>query len=236
MTSHGPRTLVLGQFDGVHRGHRKLIAVAQATGLPVTAVTFDPHPRSILGEEVPQLLSLERRIELLHEAGADEVELVAFTPRLAAQSADSWTQDALLPLGAAEVVVGAGFRFGHKRRGDSALLTRHGLKVTSVPLVPGVSSTRARSLVACGDLAAAAAMLGRPHEIEGRLEPLPDRGPGAAALVNGDAAFALPPRGSYRGRVETGLEVTVRVGDRVLIEGPAATASSGKMRVILPGD
>ena len=161
------RAVALGTFDGVHRGHRAVIEAVKATGLRSTVLTFDPHPRLVLGYDVQLLTTFERRLELLEEAGPDEVLIVEFTQELSGHEPEEFVAQYLTEIGTRVVVAGENFRFGAGRRGDVALLRSLGLDVRPVPLVPGVSSSRIRELVREGDLPGAAALLGRPFELEG---------------------------------------------------------------------
>ncbi len=163
------RTVALGTFDGVHRGHRAVIEAARATGLRSTVLTFEPHPRLVLGYEVQLLTSFPRRLELIEEAGPDETLVVAFTQELARLEPEEFVAGYLTAIGASVVVAGEDFRFGAGRRGDTALLRSLGIDVRPVPLVGGVSSSRIRELVRGGDLPGAAALLGRPFELEGEV-------------------------------------------------------------------
>ena len=161
------RAVALGTFDGVHRGHRAVIDAVKAAGLRSTVLTFDPHPRLVLGYDVQLLTTFERRLELLEEAGPDEVLIVEFTQELSRSEPEAFAAEYLAGIGAEVVVAGEDFRFGAGRRGDVALLRSLGLEVRPVPLLAGVSSSRIRELVQEGDLPGAAALLGRPFELEG---------------------------------------------------------------------
>jgi riboflavin kinase / FMN adenylyltransferase len=161
------RAVALGTFDGVHRGHRGVIDAVKATGLRSTVLTFDPHPRLVLGYDVQLLTTFQRRLELLEEAGPDEVLIVEFTQELSRWEPEAFAGEYLAGIGAEVVVAGEDFRFGAGRRGDIALLRSLGLEVRPVPLLEGVSSSRIRELVQEGDLPGAAALLGRPFELEG---------------------------------------------------------------------
>jgi riboflavin kinase/FMN adenylyltransferase len=161
------RAVALGTFDGVHRGHRAVIDAVKATGLRSTVLTFDPHPRLVLGYDVQLLTTFERRLELLEEAGPDEVLIVEFTQELSRWEPEAFAGEYLAGIGAEVVVAGEDFRFGAGRRGDIALLRSLGLEVRPVPLLEGVSSSRIRELVHEGDLPGAGALLGRPFELEG---------------------------------------------------------------------
>jgi riboflavin kinase/FMN adenylyltransferase len=161
------RAVALGTFDGVHRGHRAVIDAVKETGVRSTVLTFDPHPRLVLGYDVQLLTTFERRLELLEEAGPDEVLIVEFTQELSGHEPEEFVAEYLTAIGTRIVVAGENFRFGAGRRGDVALLRSLGLDVRPVPLVPGVSSSRIRELVREGDLPGAAALLGRPFELEG---------------------------------------------------------------------
>ncbi len=161
------RAVAIGTFDGVHRGHREVLDAVTATGLRSTVVTFDPHPRLVLGYDVELLTTLERRIELIAAAGLEELLVVEFTPELSRREPEQFAEEVLGAIGAQVVVTGDDFRFGAGRRGDVALLRRLGLDVRPVPLLEDVSSSRIRALLGEGDVRGAAALLGRPFELEG---------------------------------------------------------------------
>jgi len=200
----GPRAVAIGTFDGVHRGHRAVIAAAVDSGLRPTVVTFDPHPRVTLGNQVELLSSLDRRLELLADAGAEDVLVVEFTPAVAALAPEEFVHDVLLAIGAELVVCGTGFRFGRRRAGDAELLRRLGLDAREVPLVEGVSSTLIRQHAHAGEVEAAAALLGRPLEVEGMVVSGDQRGgtlgfPTANLAV--DPSLLVPGFGIYAGAV-----------------------------------
>lgn len=163
----GPRAVALGTFDGVHMGHRRVLDAARETGLTSTVVTFDPHPRTALGNLVSLLSTLDRRLELIAETGVDETLVVDFTLDLARLEPDEFAAQVLRPLGTEVVVAGEDFRFGHGRKGDLEVLAGLGFDVRPVPLLEGVSSSRIRELVADGAVEEAAGLLGRPVEVEG---------------------------------------------------------------------
>ncbi|MBA3618397.1 MAG: bifunctional riboflavin kinase/FAD synthetase [Actinomycetota bacterium] len=209
--------VTMGVFDGVHRGHRALVsrAVDQARDvrLPAVVVTFDPHPVAVLkpGSEPARLCSLEHRVQLLAQLGIDGVCVLSFTAERAGQSAEDFVREVLVDtVHAAAVVVGEGFRFGHRAAGDVPLLARlggvHGFSVEGAPLFADaghpISSTWVRERVAEGDVAAAADALGRPHRIEGTVVRGDRRGrelgyPTANVAV--DSGSAVPPDGVYAG-------------------------------------
>ncbi len=107
----GECVAAIGSFDGVHRGHRRVLETARAVGGPVTVVTFWPHPRLVLGNRVELLSTLERRIELFEDAGVDEVLVVEFTAELAAREPADFAESLLRQIGANVIVVGENFRF-----------------------------------------------------------------------------------------------------------------------------
>jgi riboflavin kinase / FMN adenylyltransferase len=164
-----PRVAALGTFDGLHLGHRRVIEAALAAGPEPTVVTFDPHPRTALGNRVELLTSLERRLELLRELGVEATVLVEFTLDLARLEPEEFAKQVLRPIGAEIVVAGEDFRFGRGRTGDLELLGRLGFETVPVPILEGVSSSRIRELVAQGDVEGAARLLGRPVEVEGTV-------------------------------------------------------------------
>lgn len=196
------RSVALGTFDGVHRGHRRVIEAAKAADLPTTVVTFDPHPRIVLGNRVELLTTLERRLELLAELGVETL-VVPFTPELALATPEEFAESVLRPLGAEVVVAGANFRFGRARSGDLDTLASLGFEVRPVPLVEGISSSRIRQLERAGEIEAAARLLGRPPEVEGTVVSGDARGgtlgyPTANLSVPGD--LLVPAYGIYAGR------------------------------------
>jgi riboflavin kinase/FMN adenylyltransferase len=198
------RAVALGTFDGVHRGHLRVIEGAQAAELPTTVVTFDPHPRTALGNRVELLTTLERRLELLRELGVDEVLVVPFTPDLALKTPEEFAESVLRPLGTTVIAAGENFRFGRGRSGDLETLAELGFDVRPVPIVEGVSSSRIRQLLAAGEIAGAAELLGRPPEIEGTVVAGDARGgtlgyPTANLAVPAD--LLVPAFGIYAGQV-----------------------------------
>jgi riboflavin kinase/FMN adenylyltransferase len=197
-----PRAVTVGSFDGVHRGHRRVLAAVAASGLVPTVVTFDPHPRVALGHRVELIDAPERRLELLHEAGVAETLLVPFDLDVAALDAEEFARRYLIETGAELVVAGPDFRFGRGRAGDLALLGRLGLRTQTVDDLPGVSSSEIRRLVRAGDVEAAAALLGRPFELDGTVVAGDARGgtlgfPTANVALRPDAL--LPLHGIYAG-------------------------------------
>jgi riboflavin kinase / FMN adenylyltransferase len=200
-----PRAVAIGTFDGVHLGHRAVIRAAVDAGLRPTVVTFDPHPRTALGNTVELLSTLDRRLELLRERGIADVLVVEFTPETAELSAAEFARDVLGAIGAQVVVAGEGFRFGRGREGDCDLLRSIGLDAREVPLVPGVSSTRIRAHVKAGELEAAARLLGRPFEVDGVVVGGDRRGgtlgfPTANLRV--EPTLLVPAYGIYAGAVD----------------------------------
>ena len=196
------RAVAVGTFDGVHRGHLRVIEAARAAGLRTTVVTFDPHPRAVLGGRVELLATLERRLELLEDAGVEDVLVLRFDERLAALPAEEFAEQVLLGIGAETVAAGETFRFGRGREGDLELLDRLGFAVRRVPLVDDVSSSRIRELVQAGDTERAATLLGRPPEVEGIVVRGDGRGRElgfATANLDVPERLLVPPDGVYSG-------------------------------------
>ncbi|MGL5406156.1 MAG: bifunctional riboflavin kinase/FAD synthetase [Propionibacteriaceae bacterium] len=216
MTSVSTRVAVIGNFDGVHRGHQGLLAAAQAVtpNSEIIAVTFWPHPMSVVRpDKAPKLLcSLAERKRLLLAAGASEVVVIDFTEEFAQQPAASFVAEVLAPLGIAHVVVGENFRFGHRAAGDVAQLTQlahdNGMTVSSVPLVKvcdeETCSTAIRRALANGDVDAAQEQLGRRFAYRGTVVQGAQRGrelgfPTANVIV--PDSMAAPADGVYAGWV-----------------------------------
>jgi riboflavin kinase/FMN adenylyltransferase len=174
--------VAIGNFDGVHLGHRALIArakeLAEANGAITVALTFDPHPSAVVGRCIapPMISSLERRLELLEAAGADAVVVEPFTQELAGKAPHAFIDDVVLfALRARAIVVGYDFTYGHGRAGTTDALRAHGARAgIEVGIVPAVevngevaSSTKIRTYLRDGNVRAAASLLGRPWDVDG---------------------------------------------------------------------
>lgn len=211
-----PAVITIGNFDGVHRGHQHLLDMAQAAGSPVVAVTFDPHPAEFLApDRAPKrLTTLPRRIELLRHHGADEVRVLAFDGDMASWSAQEFIDRVLVDeLRVSAVVVGENFRFGSKAAGDVGLLHSEleavNCQVRAVAIGEAgdlngrpYCSTLVRELVDAGQVAEAAVVLGRPHEVEGAVRRGDGRGRGLGfptANVPVNERMAVPADGVYAG-------------------------------------
>ncbi len=179
-----PRVAAIGNFDGAHLGHQAIFARvrerARATGLPAAVITFDPHPLQVLApERAPKMiLTGAQKIEILEQAGFDTLVLIPFDRSIAAVPAEEFVRAFLVQvLSLRELYVGVDFRFGRGRAGDLALLQRvggpAGLTVESVPTGSHagerISASRLREALAAGDVAGAAAMMGRPYEAVGTV-------------------------------------------------------------------
>jgi riboflavin kinase/FMN adenylyltransferase len=221
----GPCVVTIGTFDGVHRGHQAVLAsvvgAARRRGVPAVAVTFDPHPIAVLRpEHAPAVLTTtEDRLRLL-----DAVLLIAFTLEFARWSPERFVQEVFVDaLHAQAVVVGRDTRFGHKNSGDLGTLRelgeKLGFEVEVVEEFGAVardgdgqgdaggrrwSSSWVRELLAEGDVAAAAAILGRPHRVVGVVVHGDHRGRELGyptANLAQDAVGQIPADGVYAGRL-----------------------------------
>lgn len=215
--------VTIGAYDGVHRGHQAVIARTRAEaarlGACTAVVTFDRHPAAIVRpDSAPKLLTtLDQKLELLAGLGVDYTYVVHFDPQRAQEPAEDFVRNVLVDaLRARCVVVGADFHFGKDRRGNVAMLAKlgadHGFETIGLELVAAssgddliVSSTAIRAAVARGDMDAAAAMLGRAHELWGVVQTGDKRGrtlgfPTANVAVPGD--LLLPGDGIYAGWYE----------------------------------
>jgi len=199
-----PRAVAIGTFDGVHRGHQAVVRAAVGAGRSATVVTFDPHPRTVLGRPVAMLSTLERRLELLAACGVEDTLVVRFDEEMAGLEPDLFAREFLLAIGTEVVVAGAGFRFGRGRSGDLDLLRSLGIDARTVPLVEGVSSSRIRDLAAAGEVDQAAVLLGRALEVEGEVVAGDRRGTGLGfptANLAVPADLLVPAPGIYAGAV-----------------------------------
>jgi riboflavin kinase/FMN adenylyltransferase len=210
----GERSVAIGSFDGVHRGHRAVLVAAAHAGRPLSVVTFWPHPRLVLGNQVELLSTLSRRLELLDESGVDEVLVVEFTSELAGRSPEEFAESLLRKLGSRVLVVGENFRFGRAASGDPEVLRELGFEVEAVPSVDGISSTRIRELLRDGEVVEAAGLLGHPAEIEGTVV-LGDRRGGTLGFPTANLAvpanLLVPGYGIYAGEA-LGHRAAVSIG------------------------
>ena len=209
-----PRAVALGTFDGVHLGHRRVLDAARAAGPTPTVVTFDPHPRVALGYGVELLASLERRLELLGEAGIEDALVVDFDLELAQLEPEAFAERVLRPIGTEVVVAGANFRFGRGRTGDLELLRGLGFDARAVPLVEGVSSTRIRDLLRAGEVDRAAGLLGRPAELVGTVVAGDARGGTLGfptANLRPEPGLLIPGYGIYAGAAD-GHRAAISIG------------------------
>jgi riboflavin kinase / FMN adenylyltransferase len=224
------RSVAVGTFDGVHLGHRAVIAGSDSV------LTFDPHPVSVVApQHTPRLLTtLAHKAELIASLGVQELIVIPFDAEFARRSADEFIEDVLIgTLGATRVAIGENFRFGHKAQGDTRLLAADGRFTTDVrPLleVDGeiVSSSHIRGLVLAGEVAEANELLGAPFQLSGEVAHGDRRGRElgfpTANLVP-DEALVLPGHGVYaclaNGRpaaVSVGVRPTFQTGRGELIE------------------
>lgn len=176
--------LTIGNFDGVHRGHRamlqRLVEKARELRLPCSVLTFEPHPREFFSPAAApaRLTRLREKLELIAEVGVERTHVLRFGARLAALTADRFIDEVLIRgLGVRWLLVGRDFRFGAKRAGDFALLeaaaARQGFGLEAMADVKEggqrVSSSAVRNALAAGDLEAAARLLGRDYTMSGRV-------------------------------------------------------------------
>jgi riboflavin kinase/FMN adenylyltransferase len=243
----------IGVFDGVHRGHAAIIgkAVEQARGrgVPSVLITFVPHPAEVVrpGSHPPVLTSIVRRAELVDALDVDVFCALPFTLEFSRMPPDEFAHRILVErLHATGVIVGENFRFGHKAAGDVALLQRlgrtFGFSAHGVDLLTDnstvLSATYVRSCVQAGDVAAAAAALGRPHRVDGVVERGDERGRTLGfptANLRTDRWAAIPADGVYAGRVvrldERGRTVDGPIGNAAISVGTNPTFEERQQRV-----
>jgi riboflavin kinase / FMN adenylyltransferase len=206
-----PRHLAVGEFDGVHLGHREVIRGADSV------LTFEPHPRAVVApEKAPKLItSLDTKIDLVSGLGVNELVVIPFDGAFASQSPQAFIDDVLVArLGATLVSVGENFRFGHRAQGDVALLrAQDAFETRVVELVQGdgevISSSHIRELIAAGEMERAAACLGSPFQLRGTVAHGDKRGRTlgfpTANLVP-DPALVYPAHGVYACRAAVELD------------------------------
>ena len=211
--------VVIGVFDGVHKGHQAVLnrAKAIAADEKIIALTFDPHPVSVFApDRTPTLLTiLTDRIELLKIHNADQVAVIKFTPEFAAMSPEDFVKKILVQqLSATKVVVGKNFTYGHKAAGNIESLRAHTEFETIVlDLAPSegevVSSTRIRKLIVDGDVEKARELLTRPHRLDGIVVHGEKRGReiGYPTANLGDLqGQTIPSDGVYAGWLSVGID------------------------------
>lgn len=218
----GKRAVAIGAFDGVHRGHRRiiseLVAAGRARDLESAVITFDPHPLSVLApESAPAILTpLDQKAELIAELGVDALLVLPFNSQFARLAPEDFARDVLVEgIGVSLVLVGFNFTFGHHGIGVPedlvALGRRLGFetRVFERITVDGitVSSTAIRGYLARGEVARAGRLLGRPYSIRGEVVPGDRRGRQIGyptANLRWPAGQALPGRGVYAVAVSSG--------------------------------
>jgi riboflavin kinase/FMN adenylyltransferase len=210
----GPCAITIGNFDGVHLGHREILGrvftIARQNGWKPAAVTFDPHPTKLVAPaEAPHLLTApDQRARIMEQLGISEILILPFTHEIANLSPEEFVRELLVDkLKARAVVVGDNFRFGHRAAGDvqtlEELRTKYSFETEIVEAVVRrnrvISSTAIRRLIAAGEVSLACRMLGRPYSVEGAVV----RGEGRGAkqtvpTLNLDTkAEVLPKTGVY---------------------------------------
>lgn len=239
MTQERGTVVCIGVFDGVHEGHRALIAearnAADELGLPLVVVTFDPHPAAVLRPiAVPKSLAgIEERVRLLREAGADEVDVLRFDETMSRETPQEFVDTVLVNrLDARVVVVGANFLFGAGACGDVSTLrdlgSVRGFRVRAVPLRSDGepwSSTRIRSLLLQGEITEANRILGRAYRLEGIVVHGDHRGRELGyptANLQPDGNPIIPAEGVYAGRLVTdgvAMPAAISVGTNPQFDG-----------------
>ena len=241
----GPAAVTIGNFDGLHAGHRRIMrrvaAVARERGWKASVLTFDPHPTKVVApERAPKLLSApDERVALMASEGIEQVLILPFTEELSCLSPEEFAQDILSRrLDVRAVMVGENFRFGHKHAGDTHLLSelgrRYGFSVEAIPAVRMrgrmVSSSGVRGLIAEGRVELAGRMLERCYSLAGPVV----RGHGIGSkqtvptLNLAPVAELLPARGVYITRTRDTADdrswpSLTNVGNRPTFNGDALT-------------
>ncbi|HWE08724.1 MAG TPA: bifunctional riboflavin kinase/FAD synthetase [Solirubrobacteraceae bacterium] len=225
-----PRRVAVGEFDGVHIGHREVIAGSD------TVLTFEPHPLAVVRPEAaPRLLtSFDVRVELIASLGVRELVVIPFDEHFAAQGPQEFIDHVLVnALCATDVSVGENFHFGHRAAGDTDMLAadpRFRTRVVPLVEVDGevVSSSHIRGLVSAGDVDRASHFLGAPFQMRGEVVPGDRRGRELGyptANIVPDETLVCPGHGVYAARadgmcaaVNVGIRPTFGTGRAVLVE------------------
>jgi riboflavin kinase/FMN adenylyltransferase len=249
----GSSVVTIGVFDGVHRGHQRIVSgaaeAAAELGIPVVVITFDPHPAEVTrpGSHPPLLCTIRRRAQLLSDEGVDAVCVLPFTYEFSQLGPDEFVRAVLVDrLHARRVVVGENFRFGHRAAGDVALLAELGEKydfgAEGVPLLAdggvAISSSGIRARLADGDVAGASRDLGRPHRVEGVVVRGQQRGRALGfptANLEPPSGTVVPAEGVYagwlarldtEGREEVRWPAAISVGTNPTFDGQEQTVEA----------
>ncbi|HEY0401381.1 MAG TPA: bifunctional riboflavin kinase/FAD synthetase [Blastococcus sp.] len=251
----GRTVVTVGMYDGVHRGHQKLIgaAVSRARAMhrPCLLLTFDPHPAEVVrpGSHPAILTSMDRKAELVADLGVDAMCVLPFTAEFMRLSPESFTHTVLVEhLHAAEVVVGENFTYGHKASGTVETLRaegrRFGFAAAGIALAEDasdegevtISSTYIRACVAAGDMVSASRALGRPHRVDGVVVRGHRRGREMGyptANVETPPFTAIPADGVYAGHLVTRdgdgqnrLPAAISVGTNPTFQGSRRTVEA----------
>jgi riboflavin kinase/FMN adenylyltransferase len=244
----GSSLVMVGNFDGVHRGHRWVLErgleTAAAHGLQPMVLTFDPHPSEVLGRgSLPVLTPLARKVDLLARLSAElRIVVEPFTRELAAAAPGEFARDLLRSqLGASIVIVGENFRFGRGRSGDFATLRTLGNELGFEARAEAlhtddagvISSTRIRELISTGAVQAAEALLGRPHALSGAVEHGDQRARqlGVPSANLGQVRELMPARGVYAVLVDVLTDAGFRrLGPGIANVGVRPTHGAGEVR------
>jgi riboflavin kinase/FMN adenylyltransferase len=241
----GPCAITIGNFDGAHLGHQRILhrvsALAREEGWKSAALTFDPHPAKLVAPtSAPRLLTtLDERARMILEQGIDEILILPFTPEIAALGPEDFVREILVDkLSARAVLVGANFHFGKRAAGDAGMLEELGERYSFetdiiVPVVwrkRVISSTEIRRAIEAGDISTACRMLGRPYALRGAVVPGEGRGSKQTVpTLNLDTrAEVLPKNGVYvtrtreRGSAREWPSIT-NVGYRPTFDGQTRT-------------
>ncbi|WP_368915525.1 bifunctional riboflavin kinase/FAD synthetase [Exiguobacterium acetylicum] len=209
-----PAVIALGFFDGVHLGHQQVIAAAlkeaEARRLPLAVMTFDPHPKQVLGkgdEPVHYITPLERKLEKLEQLGVDRVYVIEFTIPFSELSPQAFVDEYLIAFGAEHVVAGFDYSYGRFGAGKMATLDFHSRGTFTHTVVAEfqeeaekISSTRIRRLLAAGEVEPAARLLGEPYQIKGTIIHGDARGRQIGfptANMRPEFAYVIPKLGVY---------------------------------------
>jgi riboflavin kinase/FMN adenylyltransferase len=230
--------VIIGVFDGVHKGHQELLKRAKdiADGREIVALTFDPHPTTVFApDRAPTMLTtLSDRVELLKIHGADQVAVMRFNEKFASMSPEDFVKTILVDqLHASTVIVGKNFTYGHKAAGNAETLiesaAKYGFTVDAQELNTDesevISSTRIRSLVIAGSVEDARLLLGRPHRLDGVVVHGEKRGRQIGyptANLGNIEGQTIPADGVYAGWLTVGINfwpAAISIGTNPTFEG-----------------